>query len=85
MFKRSFRQVLVVAFGLTLSGVVFARNPPVLVKEQAANQAAPSAGYRDINLRFGVVPARAPEVIRAAGGYRDIHYRFANFKAAGQL
>ncbi len=86
MFKRSFRQALVVAFGLTLSGVAFARNPPVLVKQQqAANQAAPSAGYRDINLRFGVVPARSPEVIRAAGGYRDMNHRFANFKAAGQL
>lgn len=78
MSKRSVYQALVIAFGLSLSGLAFARNPPVLVKRQqaAAHATRASAGYRDINWRFGVVPARTPEVMRAAGGYRDIHYRF---------
>ena len=78
MSNRSFRQILVVAFGLSLSSLAFARNPPSLVKQQqaAANATQSSGGYRDITWRFGVVPARSPQVMRAAGGYRDIHYRF---------
>jgi hypothetical protein len=78
MSKRSVYQALVIAFGLSLSGLAFARNPPVLVKEQraAAHATRASAGYRDINGRFGVVPAHTPAVMRAAGGYRDLHYRF---------
>jgi len=78
MSKRSVYQALVIAFGLSLSGLAFARNPSVLVKQQqaAARATRASAGYRDINWRFGVVPARTPEVTRNAGGYRDIHYRF---------
>jgi hypothetical protein len=74
----SFRQALVVAFSLSVSSVAFARNPPSLVKQQQASAHATQSGggYRDINWRFGVVPARSPEVMRAAGGYRDINYRF---------
>ena len=87
MSKRSFRQILIVAVGLSVSGAAFARNPPALVKQQqaAANAAQASSGYRDINTRFGTVGARTPEVMRAAGGYRDIHYRFASTKPASQL
>ena len=78
MSMRSVRQALVIAFGLSLSGFAFARNPPALVKQQqaAAHATRASGGYRDINWRFGIVPARTPEVMRAAGGYRDINYRF---------
>ena len=78
MSKRSLGQIMVVAFSLSLSGLAFARNPPALVERQqaAAHATQSSAGYRDLNARFGSVPARAPEVMRAAGGYRDIHYRF---------
>ena len=75
---RSIHQAIVIAFGLSVSGLAFARNPPALVKQQAAAAHATraSGGYRDINWRFGIVPARTPEVMRAAGGYRDINYRF---------
>jgi len=78
MSKRSVHQALVIAFGLSLSGLALARNPPALVKQQQAAEHATRAGggYRDINWRFGIVPARTPEVMRAAGGYRDINYRF---------
>ena len=78
MSMRSVHQALVIAFGLSLSGFAFARNPPALVRQQeaAAHATRASAGYRDINWRFGIVPARTPEVMRAAGGYRDMNYRF---------
>ena len=78
MATHSFRQIMVVAFGVSLSGIAFARNPPVLVKQQAAATHAVQAsnGYRDINARFGVVPERTPLVTREVGGYRDIHTRF---------
>jgi hypothetical protein len=78
MSIRSFRQILIVAFAVFLSSLAFARNPPALVKQQqaAANATQTSGGYRDVNWRFGIVPARSPEVMRAAGGYRDINYRF---------
>jgi hypothetical protein len=78
MSQRSVYQALVTAFGLSLSGLAFARNPPVLVKQQraAAHATRASAGYRGINWRFGVAPARAPEGSRATAGYRDIHHRF---------
>jgi hypothetical protein len=86
MFTRSFRQILVVAFGVSLSSLAFARNPPALVKQQAAAEHATqtSGGYRDITARFGAVPLRTPEVMRAAGGYRDMHYRFGITPSAGQ-
>jgi hypothetical protein len=78
MSTRSFGQILTVAFGVSLSSVALARNPPALVQQQqaAANATKSSGGYRDITARFGSVPARSPEVMRSAGGYRDIHYRF---------
>lgn len=78
MFNRPFRHFLLIAFSVSLSSVAFARNPPALVKQQqaAANATQAGGGYRDINWRFGAVPARSPRVVRAAGGYRDIHYRF---------
>lgn len=78
MSKRSIQQALVIAFSLSLSGFAFARNPPALVAQQraAAHATRESAGYRDLNWRFGSVAARTPEVMRAAGGYRDIHHRF---------
>ena len=78
MSMRPVYQALVIAFGLSLSGFAFARNPPALVKQQqaAAHATRASGGYRDINWRFGIMPARTPEVMRAAGGYRDINYRF---------
>ena len=84
MSMRSVHQALVIAFGLSLSALALARNPPALVKQQesAAHATRASAGYRDINWRFGVVPARAPEVMRAAGGYRDINYRFGRASRA---
>ena len=81
MSNRPLRQVLVVAFGLSVSGLAFARNPPALVKEQqaaaqsSAAAAKTSGGYRDLNTRFGVVPARSPQLMSASGGYRDIHVR----------
>lgn len=85
MSKRSFRQILVVAFSLTLSGFAFARNPPALVKQQqaAAHATQSGGGYRDSNVRFGVVGARSPEVMLASGGYRDINYRFSTSAAHG--
>ena len=78
MSTRSIHQALLIAFGLSLSSLAFARNPPALVKQQqaASHATRASAGYRDINWRFGIVPARKPEVMRATGGYRDINYRF---------
>jgi hypothetical protein len=78
MSIRSFRQILIVALGVFSSSIAFARNPPALVKQQqaAAHAIHEGGGYRDINWRFGVVPARSPQVLRAAGGYRDINYRF---------
>jgi hypothetical protein len=81
MSMRPVHQALVIAFGLSLSGFAFARNPPALVKQQeaAAHASRVGGGYRDINYRFGVVPARSPEVMRASGGYRDINYRFGGW------
>jgi hypothetical protein len=78
MSNRLLGQGLIVALGLSLSGVAFARNPPVLVEQQqaAAHAVKTSGGYRDLNARFGSVPGRAPQVMREAGGYRDIHARF---------
>jgi hypothetical protein len=78
MSKHSFRQFVIVAFGVSISSLALARNPPALVKQQqaAANAEQASGGYRDINTRFGTVAARSPQVLRSAGGYRDIHYRF---------
>lgn len=84
MSTRSVRQALVIAFGLSLSSLAFARNPPSLVKLQQATSHATrdSAGYRDINWRFGAVGARTPQVMREAGGYRDIRYRFGQTSRA---
>ena len=78
MSTRSFRQILVVAFGLSVSGIAFARQPPAVVKQQAAAAHAvkTSNGYRDINARFGAVPERGPYVTQADGGYRDMYTRF---------
>jgi hypothetical protein len=78
MSMRSFRQILVVALGVSFSGLAFARTPPSLAKLQQTSESSTrvSGGYRDINWRFGVVPARAPQVMRSAAGYRDIHHRF---------
>ncbi len=78
MYIRSFRHVVIVALGVFSSSIAFARNPPALVKQQqaAAHATQSGGGYRDIGWRFGVVPARSPQVVRAAGGYRDINYRF---------
>ena len=81
MSNRPLRQVLVVAFGLSVSGLAFARNPPALVKQQQAashasgDAAKASGGYRDLNTRFGIVPARTPRSMSASGGYRDMHVR----------
>lgn len=81
MSTRSIRQILVVAFGLSISGMAFARNPPALVKQQqaAAHATQSSNGYRDMNVRFGSVASRAPSVTRESGGYRDINVRFRHF------
>jgi hypothetical protein len=78
MSIRSFRQILVVALGVSFSSVAFARTPPSLAKLQQASESAvrASGGYRDINWRFGSVPARSPQVMRSAGGYRDVYHRF---------
>jgi hypothetical protein len=78
MSIRSFRQILIVALGVFSSSIALARNPPSLVKRQqaAAHATQEGGGYRDITWRFGAVPARSPQVLRAAGGYRDINYRF---------
>jgi hypothetical protein len=78
MFKRALHQALVIAFSLSVSGLAFARQPPALVKRQAAAAHATraSAGYRDLNWRFGAVAARSPKVMLASGGYRDMYYRF---------
>jgi hypothetical protein len=78
MSNKLVRQILVGLFAVSFSSVAFARNPPSLVKRQQASAHATQSGggYRDINWRFGAVPARSPEVMRADGGYRDINYRF---------
>ena len=78
MSVRSVRQVLIVAFGMFSSSLAFARNPPALVKLQQASEHATKSGggYRDINSRFGNVPARAPQLMSASGGYRDMYHRF---------
>jgi hypothetical protein len=78
MSMRPLRQLLVVAFAVSLSSLAFARSPAALVRQQQAGAHATqtSHGYRDLNWRFGVVGARSPEVMRAAGGYRDVNYRF---------
>jgi hypothetical protein len=69
MSMRPLRQLLIVAFAVSFSSLAFARSP-------AAHATQTSHGYRDLNWRFGVVGARSPEVMRAAGGYRDVNYRF---------
>lgn len=78
MSTRSIRQVLVVAFGLSLSSVALARNPPALVKQQeaAAHAVKTSNGYRDMNVRFATAKAQAPTELREAGGYRGMNVRF---------
>ncbi len=86
MSTHSFGQILTVAFGVSLSSTALARNPPALVEQQqaAAHATQSSGGYRDITARFGAVPARSPEVMRASGGYRDIHHRFGAAPSAPQ-
>jgi hypothetical protein len=78
MSVRSVRQVLIVALGVFSSSLAFARNPPALVKQQqaAAHATKSGGGYRDINSRFGEVPARSPQLMSASGGYRDMNHRF---------
>jgi hypothetical protein len=85
MSNRSFRQVLIVAFALTLSGFAFARNPPALVAQQqaAANGLHSDGGYRDINFRFGVAAPHTSQVMLQSGGYRDINLRFSGKAAHG--
>ena len=80
MFKRAYRQTLVVAIGLSITGLAAAHSPPSLVQRQAASEQATqsSAGYRDMHARFGDVTERAPRVMKPAGGYRHIAYRFPN-------
>jgi len=75
---RSFSSFIVLAVALCTTSLALARTPPSLVaRQQAASQATRiGGGYRDINWRFGVVPARTPVVSRSAGGYRDISWRF---------
>ena len=67
MSVRSIGQFAIVALGVLSSSLAFARNPPSLVmrQEAAVNATQSSGGYRDINVRFGVVPARAPGVMRS--------------------
>jgi hypothetical protein len=80
MSTRSVRQIIALAFTLSLSGIASARQPASLVKLQQAAAASPSAkssgGYRDLEWRFGPVASRNPMVVAAAGGYRDINTRF---------
>jgi hypothetical protein len=78
MSVRSVRQVLIVALGVFSSSIAFARNPPALVEQQKASEHARESGggYRDINLRYGNVPARSPQLLSASGGYRDMNHRF---------
>jgi hypothetical protein len=80
MFKHAYRQFLVVAVGLSITGLAAAHNPPSLVQRQAASEHATqgSAGYRDMHARFGDVAVLAPRVMKSAGGYRDIAHRFPN-------
>jgi hypothetical protein len=76
---RSFSSFIVLALALCTTSLALARNPPSLVaRQQAASQATRTGGgYRDVNWRFGVVPARTPVVSRSAGGYRDMNWRFS--------
>lgn len=78
MSIRPIRQLSIVAFAVSLTGVAFARTPPSLQQRQQASAQATrsSGGYRDINRRFGAVAARPPVVVQTTGGYRDILYRF---------
>ena len=80
MFKRAYRSILVVAAGLSITGLAAAHSPPSLVaRQQAAVHAVQgSGGYRDIHARFGDVTLRTPRVMKASGGYRDVAYRFPN-------
>lgn len=80
MSTRSIRQVLVVAFGLSLSSLALARTPAPLAAQQraAASATQEGGGYRDMNYRFGAIAERAPETAKVSGGYRDIHARFAH-------
>jgi hypothetical protein len=79
MSTRSIRQVLVVAFGLSLSSLALARTPaPLAARQQAAASATQEGGgYRDMNYRFGAVAERMPGTVKVSGGYRDIHTRLA--------
>ena len=80
MFKRTYRQLLIVAVSLSSTGLAAAHSPASLVRRQAASEHATqsSAGYRDMHARFGDVTVLAPRVMKAAGGYRDIVHRFTN-------
>jgi hypothetical protein len=80
MFKHVYRQLLVLAVGVSITGIAAAHSPPSLMQRQAASEHATrsSAGYRDMHARFGDVTVLAPRVMKAAGGYREIAYRFPN-------
>jgi hypothetical protein len=86
---------LVVGFVLSLAGVAFARQPPVLTKAQRAAEhaiacegapAQPGAGYRAAFVRFGTLAQAAPtRVAHSAAGYRDSIKRFGIGPAASEF
>jgi hypothetical protein len=74
--QRIVARTLAATFTLTLAGMAFAREPPSLVAERAAAahriacegaQAEPSAGYRDVALRFETRTAASSAQV---AGYR---------------
>lgn len=73
--QKFIRRVAGFAFALSFAGAAFARQPPALVKAQAADQSLEqTAGYRDGYARqHQVVGANA----YAAAGYRDSLKRLA--------
>lgn len=74
---------LMSAFVLSITGLAAARQPPALVRAQAATEyavacqdarPAASAGYRDVLARTHTATPSAA-VAKAGAGYRDIHAR----------
>jgi hypothetical protein len=88
MSKRSAHSFIVVALGVSITGLAAARSPAPLVERQhaATHATQSSSGYRDVHARFGDVGQLAPRVMKAAGGYRDMALRFAGVtKESGEM
>lgn len=85
---------LVSAFVLGIAGLAAARQPPALVRAQAATAYAVAcqgaqphvgAGYRDVLARTHTTTARSFAVAKAGAGYRDSLARSHVAAPAGQF